>query len=1076
VPPAPRIYNLFPTLAGPVAAWHDHLPRIAGMGFDAVWLNPVHAPGETGDIYAIADPDRLNPALRGDGEAGDAELLAGFCAAAKRHGLDVLLDLVVRTGARDGVLARAFPDRVRRPGRGAVPGTVEFDLDGPGAEGLLGFWAAWIRRMLDAGVRGFRCVAAADVPPPAWASLIAGARAARSDVLFVADALGAPVERTLGLRGVGFDNLMSSARWWDLRAPWFLEQQRRLADVAPSIAFPESHDTPRVAAEAGTDDPDALAARLRFAYMAAAATGSGLMMPIGFEYGFKRPLDPARTTPADWEPTHADVSGVVAAANAMKASVAPLNRELPLATATGPGEPAVALVRRDAADGTAVVLFNPDPERTHAVDGGPLLAAAGGTLERLEDVTPDGEARAVVPGLGIALRPLEVRVFAGGTRRPGRAPDKASSRRALERLAGERVSIEGVEPEIDGGRFAAKRCVGDVLEVSADLFADGHDRIGARVLWREAGTREWSSSPMSSRDNDRWLGRVPLSRNVRYVYTVEAWRDPFESWRADTIKKHGAGRDVSLEIVEGSDLVARARDGEDATPAMREAADRLAAEADHAARLRILLSDELRALMAVHGPRDSVTRYPRELEVAADRTAARFSAWYEMFPRSAAPGLRHGTFRDVIDRLPYVRDLGFDVLYFTPIHPIGTTKRKGRDNALTAGPGDPGSPYAIGGEAGGHDALHPELGTLDDFRALVTAAGEHGLELALDFAIQCSPDHPWIREHPEWFEWRPDGTIKHAENPPKKYEDIVNIRFDGHALPDAWIALRDVVLFWVRQGVRIFRVDNPHTKPFPFWEWLIREVQAPHPDTIFLSEAFTRPKPMYRLAKLGFTQSYTYFTWRNGKQELEEYLTELTQGPPREFFRPNFFVNTPDINPPYLQTGGRAAHVVRATLAATLSGVWGMYNGYEICEATPVPGKEEYLHSEKYEIKDWDFDRPGNIRGWIAALNRIRRAHPALQGVSPPLFMPAHDDAVMCFGKAARDGADAVLVLANLDPHAGRGAWIELQPERLGLPADGSYRMEDLVHGGRFVWDGRHHHVHLDPAHNPAMILSIAPA
>jgi starch synthase (maltosyl-transferring) len=1073
---APRIYNLFPTLVGPVPAWHDHLPRIAGMGFDAVWLNPVHAPGESGDLYAIADPDRLNPALRNGGDVSDADLLSGFCAAAKRHGLDVLLDLVVRTGARDGVLAQAFPDRVRRPGRGAPPGTVAFDLEGPGADGLHGYWTAWVRRMLGQGVRGFRCVAAADVPPAFWASLIAEARRERGDALFVADTLGAPVERTLGLRGAGFDHLMSSARWWDLRAPWFPEQQRRLADVAPSIAFPESHDTPRVAAEAGTDDPEAIAARLRFAYMAAAAAGSGLMMPIGFEYGFKRPLDPARTTPADWEPAHADVTGFVSAANAVKASVAALNRELPLVPATGPGEPAVALVRRDAADGAAVVLLNPDPDRAHAVDGGPLLAAAGGGLEGLEDVTPFGDRLPVAPGRGIPLGPLEVRVFEGEPRRPGRAPDRAASRRALERLAGERVSIEAVEPEIDGGRFPAKRCVGDVLEVTADLFADGHDRIGAQVLWREAGANEWSSAPMAAGENDRWTGRVPLSRNTRYLYTVEAWRDPFESWRADTLKKRAAGQDLSLEAVEGADLVARARDGDRASASMREAADRLAAEDDRAKRLGILLSDEMRALMAVHGPRDHVTRYPRELEVVADRTAARFSAWYEMFPRSAAPGLRHGTFRDVIDRLPYVRDLGFDVLYFTPIHPIGATKRKGRNNSLSAGPDDPGSPYAIGSEAGGHDAVHPDLGTIDDFRALARAAAEQGLELALDFAIQCSPDHPWIREHPEWFEWRPDGSIKHAENPPKKYEDIVNVRFDGPALPDAWIALRDVVLFWAKQGVRIFRVDNPHTKPFPFWEWMIREVQARHPDTIFLSEAFTRPKPMYRLAKLGFTQSYTYFTWRNDKHGLVEYLTELTQGPPKDFFRPNFFVNTPDINPPYLQTGGRAAHIVRATLAATLSGVWGMYSGFEICEATPIPGKEEYLDAEKYEIKDWDFDRPGNIRGWIAALNRIRRAHPALQGASPPLFMPAHDDAVLCFGKAARDGADAVVVLANLDPHAGRGAWIELQPERLGLPPDGSYRMEDLVHGGRFVWDGRHHHVHLDPGHNPAMILSIAPA
>jgi starch synthase (maltosyl-transferring) len=469
-----------------------------------------------------------------------------------------------------------------------------------------------------------------------------------------------------------------------------------------------------------------------------------------------------------------------------------------------------------------------------------------------------------------------------------------------------------------------------------------------------------------------------------------------------------------------------------------------------------------------------VTRLARELSVIADRFVAQYSAWYELFPRSqTGDPKRSGTFDDVIARLPYVRDLGFDVLYFPPIHPIGTTNRKGRNNSLAAAPDDPGSPYAIGAKEGGHTAIHPDLGSLEDFRRLVAAAHDHGLEIALDFAVQCSLDHPWIREHPEWFSWRADGSIKYAENPPKKYEDIVNVDFGGAGLPELWFALRDVVLFWIDQGVKIFRVDNPHTKPFPFWEWMIGEVRSRYPDVIFLAEAFTRPKVMRKLAKLGFNQSYTYFTWRNTKRELTEYLVELSQGESREYYRPNFFVNTPDINPIPLQTGGRAAFQSRLVLAATLSSAYGIYSGYELCEAAPVPGREEYLNSEKYEIRVRNWRQPGNIVDFIATINRIRRANPALHDFRNLSFCNAWNDNVLVYAKMTATRDNVVLVAVNLDPRHAQACDFEVPLWDLDLPDHASVPIEDLLTGQRSVWQGKIQHVRLDPAVAPVALWRI---
>ncbi|WP_173932377.1 alpha-1,4-glucan--maltose-1-phosphate maltosyltransferase [Chelativorans sp. Marseille-P2723] len=645
----------------------------------------------------------------------------------------------------------------------------------------------------------------------------------------------------------------------------------------------------------------------------------------------------------------------------------------------------------------------------------------------------------------------------------------------LEKFASARIAIEAVEPAIDAGRFAVKALEGERFRVEADIFCDGHEAITAVLLHRRRGDGTWREAPMRHLVNDRWRAAVIFEEAGYHEFAIASWRDLFATWRMDTAKKHGAGQNISLELEEGKILIeqalARCRGcSRQDRAALNALLAELSPPSDEGSRFALMMNDEAALLMRRIGPRVNLTMTEAPFPVFVDRAKTGFSAWYELFPRSQSGSVqRHGTFNDVIARLPYVRGLGFDVLYFPPIHPIGRTNRKGRNNALTAAPGDPGSPYAIGSDEGGHDAIHPELGTFEDFERLVKAAAEHGLEIALDFAIQCSPDHPWVKEHPEWFDWRPDGTIKFAENPPKKYEDIVNVHFYRDAIPSLWLALRDVVLFWLGKGVRIFRVDNPHTKPLPFWEWLIRQVRVADPGVIFLSEAFTRPKMMKRLAKVGFNQSYSYFTWRNTKQELTEYLTELTRDECRHYMRPNFFVNTPDINPFYLQTSGRPGFQVRLFLAATLGGNYGIYSGFELCEAEAIPGKEEYLNSEKYEIRAWDWDRPGNIKADIAFVNRMRRENPALQQFINLNFYNAWNDAILYYGKYTDDLSNFLLFAVNLDPHNPQGAYFEVPLWEFGLPDDATIEAFDLVTEQPFAWTGKIQHMHLDPRQRPYM-------
>jgi len=753
---------------------------------------------------------------------------------------------------------------------------------------------------------------------------------------------------------------------------------------------------------------------------------------------------------------------------------------------SAPDAPVAAIARADGGDlrcatSAALVLVNADRDRAATFRPETALPALAGRLPRLRDASPEPRD-GLLAGRPVVLEPAEVRVYLAEaaveeTVAPA-APGEAAADARLAPAAAPRLVIEAIAPMVEGGRFAVKRIAGEVMEVEADIFGDGHEKLAACLLWRAPGDADWSEAPLTAVGNDRWRGHFPLAGLGRHLYTVEAWRDLFATWRDEVEKKHAADLPLVLELEEGRLLVERAAARSRGADA-EHFSDLLAAlaEADDGTRLARLLDPATAALMGRWAERSQAVRHPLALAVRAERRAAAFASWYEMFPRSAADDAsRHGSFSDVIAHLPRIRAMGFDVLYFTPIHPIGRSHRKGRNNTLQAGPADPGSPYAIGGAEGGHDALHPELGTLDEFRALVSAAAAHGIEIALDFAIQCSPDHPWLKAHPGWFAWRPDGSLRYAENPPKKYEDIVNVDFYApDAVPGLWLALREVVLHWAAEGVRTFRVDNPHTKPLPFWEWLIETVQARYPDAIFLSEAFTRPKMMKRLAKLGFSQSYTYFTWRNEKRELADYLTELTATDAREYFRPHFFVNTPDINPVFLQTSGRPGFLIRAALATTLSGLWGMYCGFELCEGRALPGKEEYLDSEKYEIKSWDWQRPGNIVAEIARLNRVRRDNPALQTQLGLAFLNCWNDRILAYRKMTPARDNLVVAAVSLDPFAPQQAAFEVPLWEFGLPDDGAVAVEDLMSGARFTWRGKVQQIRLDPAALPFALWRIAP-
>ena len=1028
-----NIYHLHPLVAGPLDKWQGTFERIAAMGFTHVCLAPPFEPGGSGDIFIHATFERLHPALDYNRSAEEGLKFAANIAA--RAGLKLLLDIAPGQVAIDAPLRQRQPDWFTSAGSSPIadprrpPRRVDVVMPRFGettfAEAVSDWWIELLARLTDAGVAGFRCLTLDIVSASFWRRVTASF----PNTLFLAWTPGLANVRDLA--GLGFGLTVSSAAWWDGRAAWFFDEQTALRDVAPALASPEPSFSDRLAQRLA---PDADVPRAyRLSLQIAAATGAGLFLPMGFEYATSRRFDSVHACPADIEAARrdksADLSDEIAAAIR-------LNRDLPpaeeLRSITSPAASVSALLRAE-----TLVLINPDISRSvkPVLPLAPLPSAAGVALS-------------VIGDFKTSLHPGEVR-----TLRCRRTSDVTGDGLELSSAwaVSTRVAVEAVKP---GGDFTIKTVVGRDFVVSADVFGDGHDVLAADLLWRPADTSEWRRVRMRTLTNDRWEGRLRPERVGLYHFAVEGWWDQWATYTHDLHAKVAADQDVTLELQEGRQLTEIALGLGNTAITAEE-----------------MLSDELRSAMQEADLRPfAACSAVHSLRV--DRPAAEFASWYELFPRSVTHDpARHGTFRSVIERLPDVRHMGFDVLYFPPIHPIGRINRKGRNNSLKAAPGDVGSPYAIGSAEGGHDAVHPELGTLDDFRALLQAARENDLEVAIDFAIQCAPDHPWVTQHRDWFRWRPDGSMRYAENPPKKYEDIVNPDFYGDAsFPAVWTALRDIIQFWVDQGVRIFRVDNPHTKPLPFWQWMIGDIQDRRPDVLFLAEAFTRPKPMYRLAKAGFSQSYTYFTWRNTKREIIEYLTELTTPPVADFFRPNFFVNTPDINPVFLQTSGRAGFLIRAALAATLSGLWGIYSGFEICEAAPLPGREEYLDSEKYEIRPRDFTTAGNIVAEITALNRIRRQHPALQSHLGLTFYNAFNDHIILYGKRDPFDRSMVLTVVSFDPKSVQEAAIEVPLWEFGLADHAAITVTDLLRGDTFMWHGKDQFIRLDPADLPFRI------
>ena len=641
-----------------------------------------------------------------------------------------------------------------------------------------------------------------------------------------------------------------------------------------------------------------------------------------------------------------------------------------------------------------------------------------------------------------------------------------------------RVVIEKVLPSIDDGRFPVKRVVGDVVEVEAHILCDGHDVVSARLFARHESDPDFSQSVLRLKHNDEWFGRFTVDRIGRYRFNVEAWVDHFLTWRRDLTKRHEAGQDLAIEFATGCKFLEQAA-AKASGPDAKVLAQWLSRFRDPATVDEppfAEMDERLVPVMEAYAPREHSVRLARDLEVWVDPERARASAWYELFPRSTSstPG-RHGTFATLRGRLDYIKELGFDVVYLPPIHPIGRAFRKGKNNAVRSEQDDVGSPWAIGGPEGGHKSIHPDLGTLDDFRGFVDAAKRLGIDVALDIAFQCSPDHPYVKEHPEWFKHRPDGSIQYAENPPKKYQDIYPFDFENRDADALWLELRSIIDHWIDQGVRIFRVDNPHTKPFAFWQWLITDVKARHPDVLFLAEAFTRPKVMYRLAKLGFSHSYTYFAWRNTRPELTEYLAELRGSPVREFFRPHFWVNTPDILTEYLQTGGRPATMARFILAATLSANYGVYGPtFELVETQPTErGKEEYLDSEKYQVRTWDLDRPGHIRGLVSHVNKIRQENPALLDDRGLVFHPLDNENLIAYSRHSPDGKNTLLIIVNLDPHHAQSGWTQLDLKPLGLEPDSGFQVHDLLTDARYLWHGARNFVELRPEPFPAHIFEI---
>jgi starch synthase (maltosyl-transferring) len=1062
----PRISYLRRCSSSPTE-WSRLLQQCQDLHFDHIALPPVFAPGPAADPFLAGDIKLAN--LQFGFGATIENSVEGIAKVSRAMGLRLIVDFVLDRVDGQGAIVNSHPELFIPSSRGvADPRAERSSVEAAVArfgepeceEQLLTLWYGALGRILRAGAAGFRFLNVQNVPAEFLRRLLSELKAEYPDVLALAWTPGTKWSRYRSLEGVGLDGVFCSLPWWDFRSPWLFEEYDALRRIAPVLGCPDAPFGARTTTKSWQSNSLAHYRRsLRFA----AAAFDGLLLPIGFEGTPAVPLPECLVGCQ----TETSLRDEIITANDLQATLSRFDEGSEIRNLTESGGPVAAVARFDRRDARLA-------RRAFAILVNSSLDDAAKADVSLDPLPPYAGApfAAVATAHDLTLRPAEVRIVELERTDVIRTRGANDSQALKSALRAPRLAIERVRPAVDHGRFAVKRLIGEAIHVTADVFSDGHGLLAADLLWRAVDEREWRRVPMTMDHNDIWRGSFRPGRVGRHVFTIEGWSDSYATLCHAMAAKQNAGVDIAQEREEALDALDQAFSKAEGSTradlaAIRDKGDTIA-----------LLAVRTQTLMRMLGGRPSLYCHEPAIPVEVERPQAGIGAWYELFPRSASskPG-QHGTFIDVIERLPAIRAMGFDVLYFPPIHPVGTTHRKGRNNALAAGPDDPGSCYAIGSPLGGHDAILPALGTFDDFLRLRDAACEHGLELALDFAIQCSPDHPWLKQHPAWFRWQRDGSIRYAENPPKKYEDIVNVEFYSEPpVLDLWRGLRDIVLFWVDQGIRIFRVDNPHTKPFPFWEWMIADVRAKNPDVIFLSEAFTRPKVMYRLAKLGFSQSYTYFTWRNTKHELIEYLTELSSEPIIDFFRPNFFVNTPDINPYYLQTSGRPGFVIRAVLAATLSSLWGMYSGFELCESTPFPGREEYLDSEKYEIKVRDYGSPGNIIDEISRLNRIRKSNPELQSRAGLTFCSAHNDQVLIYGRGLPDRRELVLVAVTLDPFRPQDTTYELPFERLGLPTDGTVAVHDLLSDNRFSWTGALQRLRLDPHDTPFAIWRISPA
>ena len=1071
-PRAPHILFVEASQLGDAASRERVAASAASCGFTALLLGapfPQYLAVGEHDLALLGDIDCL---AQPKGAIGSEQDLAALAKTLAKGGVQLLVDVALERAVEQGGLVAALlpwqpgrdePLNPRAPDFGRHGVVLPWHQDDVAAV-LIEQLALLCARLGKAGVAGFRLIGLHALATHSIERLVAKMRQRLPGALLLAETEGLASGQVEQLHGIRFDGVLASLPWWDLRSTWFFDEHQRLATVAPVLMpLSASHLTRH------PHPNDDIARRAKVA----TGLGDGLLVSL---YDLEAADDRAELDQL-----------LLQIASFSKAALYQSPARLRLASA--PDRDMIVIERSSCDDAMLVAINSSDAPQSIATEK--VTAVLSPPAARLVVLALAGDSPAPAAEVGgqLVVNAREVTFLKPQALAPITAPELKgeASRQALElAIAAPRVAIESVEPSVDGGRFQVRARAGADLIIGADVFCDGHDMLAVLVQWRALDDVSWREAPMTLTLNDRYQGAIKLERQGRYEYQVVAFVDRFGSWLKDTGKKRAAALDLSLEVMEGC-LLVEAFAGKSDNKALQQLNAELKKPRRGTAqafefRLEALFNPATRVLMQDADPRHHLSM-AGTFKVHAERLAAHFSSWYELFPRSMSevPG-QHGTLRDVMAHLPRVAAMGFDVLYFPPLHPIGLAHRKGRNNALSAGEHDPGSPYAIGSPAGGHDALHPELGSLEDFVALVGAAKQHGLELALDFAIQCSPDHPWLKDHPEWFNFRPDGSLRYAENPPKKYEDIVNVDFytdradsaDAQPAAGLWTALRDVVLFWAEHGVRIFRVDNPHTKPLPFWEWMIGDVTGRHPDVLFLAEAFTAPKMMARLAKVGFTQSYTYFTWRTTKYELTTYLKELNQAPLAHVYRPHFFVNTPDINPVFLQYNGRPGFLIRAALAALLSGLWGVYSGFELCEGEAVPGKEEFMDSEKYQLRQRDFQAPGNITAEITQLNQIRRSNPALMTHLGVSFYQADNDQILYFGRATPDRDNILLVAISLDPRNPQEAEIEIPLWEFGLSDDASLVVDDLVEGHHFSWHGKRQRIRIDPFYRPYYVWRVS--